>query len=225
MRLVAQWLGSAIVAVVVILFGANRPAFADSYSVYDLGSDNSHGIYGIDAAGEVVIWSTSGCGSSPYCYVTYTNGVAANDGGTPPILDYDNGTLCGSTPEGFNAARSVCNNEWIALGSFYNPNGDPNGVYTGSGTDLSFVGGGSADQLFLNSVGDFAWIDGRDDEMYVAIRNSAPLFAALDFYVEQDSAAVDTTPEPASLLLVATGLVGITFAVRRKTNRYRNLAE
>ena len=120
------------------------------------------------------------------------------------------------TPAGFNTSKTVCNNGWIGLGSLYNPNGDPNGVYVGSGLDLQFLHGGSADQLFLNSLGDFAWSDGRDEEMFVAILNSAPSFEALSF--EEKFVAADPTPEPGSLLLVGTGLLLFVAAVRRKAN-------
>ena len=86
MKSVAQWLGSAIVAVVVILFSANRPAFADTYRIYDLGDDNSHGIWDRRGGGGCDLVERSGGGFPPYCYVTYTNGVAANDGRNSPIL-------------------------------------------------------------------------------------------------------------------------------------------
>jgi len=224
MKLSPPRLSSAIVAIVVILFGAARLAVADSYTIYDLGDDNAHGIYGIDSAGDVVIWGSNGCGSST-CYVTYVNGVATSDSSTPPILSYDDGTSCGSTPAGFNASKSVCNNGWIGLDSLYSPNGDPNGVYLGTGSGIDFLGRGSADQVFLNSVGDFAWADGQDEEMYVAIRDDSPAFAAFDFSPKQDFDPAATTPEPASLLLVATGLVAVTVAVRRRVTRFRDLAE
>ena len=76
---------------------------------------------------------------------------------------YSCGLQCGS--------KTVCNNGWIGFGRLYNPNGDPNGVYTGSGSDLDLLRSGTADQVFLNSIGDFAWDDGRDDVIFVAIRN------------------------------------------------------
>ena len=137
MKISAQWLSSAIVTVVIILFSSTRPALADTYTIFDLGDDNGHGIYGIDTAGDVVIWGSSGCGiSSPICYVTYVDGVATDDSSTAPVLAYDDGTSCGSTPAGFNASKTVCNDGWIGLGSVYSPNGDPNGVYLGSGSEL-----------------------------------------------------------------------------------------
>ena len=224
MKISAPWLSSAIVAIVVILFCSAPPAGADSYSVFNLGNANGQGIYGIDTAGDVVVWSMSGCGvSATYCYSTYVNGTATSDGSVAPILLYDNGTSCGSTPAGMNTSKEVCNGSWIGFGSLYNPNGDLNGVYVGSGSDLDYLGGGSVDQAFLNSLGDFAWTDGRNEEMYVAIRNSPPSFDSGDSILQEPDPT--QTPEPGGLLLMATGLLGITAALRRKANRYRNLSE
>jgi hypothetical protein len=225
MRISGQWLSGAVLVVMAIFLGLAQPALADSYTIFDLGNDNGRGIYGIDTAGDVVVWGGNGCGvSSSTCYVTYTNGIATSDSSTAPDLVYDDGTSCGSAPAGFNASKTVCNNGWIGLGSLYNPNGDPNGVYVGSGLDLQFLHGGSADQLFLNSLGDFAWTDGQSEEMFVAIATAAPLFQARTalFQEEFDPAS---TPEPRSLLLVGTGLLLFVAAVRRKANRPTSFLE
>jgi hypothetical protein len=220
MRISGQWLSGAVVVVVAVLLGSARPALADSYTIFDLGNDNGHGIYGIDTAGDVVVWGGNGCGlSASTCYVTYANGIATSDSSTAPDLVYDDGTSCGSTAAGFNASKKVCNNGWIGLGTLYNPNGDPNGVYVGSGSDLQFLHGGSADQVFLNSLGDFAWTDGQSEEMFVAIANSAPPFNTAGLSFEENFVPADPTPEPGSLLLVGTGLVLFVAAVRRKANR------
>ena len=230
MKRFAQWLSSAVVAVVVMSSCVTRPALADSYTIVDLGNANGHGIYGIDTSGDVVVWGTTGCGISAFsCYVTYSNGVATSNGSVAPTLAYDNGTACGSAPAGFNGSVTACNGEWTGLGSFYNPNGDPNGVYFGSGSSLDFIHSGSADQVFLNSLGDFAWTDGRDEEMYELIQTAGPALNDLDAAAQvtsiEDFDPV-TTPEPRSLLLVATGLIWIAVMLRRsKANRYRSLAE
>lgn len=211
----ASWFGRGILVFVVVLLCGAPTALADGYTVYDLGNDNSHGIYGIDSSGDVVIWTTSGCGSSAYCYTTYDNGVWTNDGGTPPVFVYDDGAACGSGVAGFNVSKSVCNNGWMGFGSLYNPNGDPNGIYLTSGSGIDFLGSGAAAQLFLNSSGDLAWTDGMSDEMYVAIQNPG-LSSGADFSLKKDVVAADPVPEPAALLLLATGLMGLTFAVRVK---------
>jgi hypothetical protein len=226
MKRFARWISSAVVAVVVMSSCLTRPVLADSYTVVDLGNANGRGIYGIDTAGDVVVWGTSGCGVSTFqCYVTYSNGVATSNGSIAPTLAYDNGTACGSAPAGFSASKTACNGQWMGLGSFFNPNGDPNGVYFGSGSSFDFIHIGSADQLFLNALGDFAWTDGRDEEMYELIQTAGPVLNESDSVAQEDFDPV-TTPEPRSLLLVATGLIWIAVMLRRsKANRYRSLAE
>jgi hypothetical protein len=219
MRISGQWLNGAIAVVVAILLSSAQPALADSYTIFDLGNDNGHGIYGIDTAGDVVIWGGTGCGmSTSTCYVTYTNGIATSDSSSAPDLVYDDGTSCGSTPAGFNASKKVCNNGWIGLGTLYNPNGEPNGVYVGSDSNLQFLYGGSADQVFLNSLGDFAWTDGQSEEVFVAIATSAPLLQTRSAFIHQDFDPA-STPEPRSLLLLGTGLLFFVAAIRRKANR------
>ena len=218
MKLSPRWLCVASVFVAILSLNSAKPVLADSYTIVDLGDANGHGIYGIDTSGDVVIWGSNGCGAGvATCYVTYTNGVATSDSATAPSLAYNDGTSCGSAPAGFNVAKSVCDGGWEGMSTLYNANGDPNGVYFGSGSDLAFIHTGSADQVFLNSTGDFAWTDGQSEEMYELIQTVSPQTTRFAAFHEEFEPA--TTPEPASYLLLGTGLAFATAAIRRKARR------
>jgi hypothetical protein len=69
MKLLAQWLSGAVV-VAIMFISAPRPAFADTYTIYDLGDANARGIFGMDTTGDVVIFQES-CGAfGPSCSST-----------------------------------------------------------------------------------------------------------------------------------------------------------
>ena len=167
---------------------------ADTYKIIDLGNDNGRPIAGIDTLGEVVIFN-----GFSMDYLTYANGVLVNTTSTLPNLTYDNGTPC-SVPPGFVAAQAskvICNNGRTGFGSRFNTNGDPDGVYTGPPSSLTFFDpSGSTDLAFLNSSGDFAWSDGVHEENFEAIDLSIP--------------------EPSSLVLVGTGCLSLFCLLRRK---------
>jgi hypothetical protein len=187
---------AAILPLAAMLFLVPAQVHADTYQIFNLGTDNGFDLFDIDTSGVVIIFNTVTSN-----YLTVDHGVVVNTTSTLPSLTYDNGTPC-SIPAGFASPPSnkiICNNGRIGFGSRSNPNGDSGGVYTGPISSLTLVDfGGTTDLAVLNSSGDFAWDDGLQDWN----------FEAIDLTTD--------VPEPASLLLLGTGCVSLLGFLRRK---------
>jgi hypothetical protein len=197
---------AAMVAVAALLLASPTTSYADTYQVFNLGNDNGHNLYGIDVFGAVVtIGPNFGDPIHDHLYTTWVNGVVASTSFTPPSLNYDDGTSCVPTlSPGITIApgSSRCNNgHEVYFGSY--PTATPPfyayGIFTGPNLSDLLPTHGTLDGVFLNALGDFAWIDGRDEFFYQAI-----------------DLTTRTVPEPGSLLLFGTGLLASIGEMRRR---------
>ena len=194
---------AAILAIAVVLFTLQVSAHADTYQILALQTDNDHNLFGIDTAGDVVISTGSlECHTLgplvDFCYETYIGGVLSSLSATIPSLAYDDGTPCvPSLPAGvFAFSHGVCNNGREAFESGTGGSAPP-GLYTGPDV-ADFLHGPLADTIFMNASGDIAFSDSSNEEIYEAVDLST-----------------EVTPEPRTLVLLATGVLGLG-ALRRR---------
>jgi PEP-CTERM motif len=194
---------AAILAIAVVLFTLPVSARGDTYQILALQTDNAHNLFGIDTAGDVVISSLSPeCsiafgGSVFFCYETFVGGMLSSLSTTVPPLLYDDGAACvPSLPPGvFSFIHGVCNNGREAFASDI----PKRGLFTGPDPVADFLHGPFADTIFLNASGDIAFADPLNEEIYEAVDLST-----------------DPVPEPSTLVLLATGVLGAAGALRRR---------
>lgn len=105
----------AILIIAVVLLTVPVSARGDTYQILALQTDNAHNLFGLDTAGDVVIFNqTSDCAllgaSVTSCYQTFVDGVLSSESATVPSLAYDDGTPCvPSLPPGiFSLVHGVC---------------------------------------------------------------------------------------------------------------------
>lgn len=201
MKTVQSWF-VMVVIVAACVFSTSKRAFADTYQEFILWSDNVS-FYGMDNSGNVALNASAFCSTT--CYDTFHDGVVTGLlVASPGLVVNDSGTLCTpAVPPGGSVIAGVCNNGKDSFTGFLEPiSMQPRpGLYAGSFPDIATVHspefGGGGGGIFLNSLGDIVVDDVFTD----------------DWYFFQNTS---TVPEPSSIVLIATGALGLLEGMRRR---------
>jgi len=203
MRISRRFLGD-ILAVAVVLSAAPKPASADTYQMFLLWSDNVI-FYGMDDSGNVALDASAYCIGPNPCYDTFHNGVLTGlVVTTPGLVVNDSGTPCTpALPPGGHLDHGICNNGrdaftgTLAMSQLYP------GLYTGSYPSIATIEPGHFGEgfVFMNSNGDIVVDDVFTEDWYL--------------FVDMTTAV----PEPSSILLIGTGVLGALGVIRRQSLR------
>jgi PEP-CTERM motif len=198
MKIIRSWF-VAIAIIAACFFTVTKSALADSYEIFPLWIDNV-GFISMDDSGDVALGSE--CGLSGYaCYYTFSDGVStAIATPTAPTFVDDQGTPCTpAVPPGGSVFRGVCNNGRDAFTGTLSSSQIETAVYVGSYPNISTLTRPSTGDgpIYMNSVGDIVFDDTFYDEWYFALDTS-------------------TLPEPSSIILLGTGVLGALGALRRR---------
>jgi hypothetical protein len=221
---------TAAILAFILLFSAvaANSAFADSYSISNVGSPQSERIFGIDSAGNYVLDITNitfhsqpTCGGSsvPFnarCFETVFDGQTTPAFSTAPFnLAYDDGSACSIlAPSGFSTSTAICNNGHMLFSGQYNSNGTMiSGVWDGFDPFADYLGNFYLASGFINNNGDAIFVDSIHNTLMFADDQSSSFGISAFSFDKRDPAP---TPEPGSLLLVGTGSISLFTLLRRK---------
>ena len=199
------------ILLVALLFGVPFRASADVYQLVDLGSSFGNDVVGLTSTGDVVVhYFIASPGVLEDKWGLFTRDGAVTFFDTKPALSYDNGgNPCNNSVLPIridDGALRNCNNGRVAFtyaGVFQLWEApDPVGGPAPSDEVTLVYNSGGVNPLLMNAEGDLAF--GTFDRNYVAYD-------------------LGPTPEPSSLLLLATGALGSGVVLRRRFANERRI--
>lgn len=196
---------ASIIAVCAIL-SAGTVDHADHYSYQLLFQSDASRFTAVDDFGDYVIQDQNTTCTNGGCYIAVIGGITSGLLNTAPVLPSDPapvaGPGCTATSAGYSTSQILCHNGYEFLFAYATRDSVHTSIYSGTDTTTPLVQAQYSATYMISDNGSLYFTLGPNDYLGRVLNSTTK------------STAIAVTPEPSSIVLVSSGMLGFMGLLR-----------